>query len=168
MPPADHAIFLEGPIGVGKSTLGRALSERLGAAFVEGDSYQPDDRPWFTASLSICRSVAADVLAHHAMGRASVVAYPLRCREWIWYCRTLGAAGIETLFVSLHATHEEIVDPTRGRSFTEWERARIAEMIGQGYGRRSFAQLRIDTGRSDAPAALERLVDALNRRPGTR
>jgi len=32
-----QAIFLNGPIGVGKSSLGRALAEALDGSFIDGD-----------------------------------------------------------------------------------------------------------------------------------
>jgi deoxyadenosine/deoxycytidine kinase len=38
-------IFLSGPIGVGKSTLGQALTRRLGGTHVEGDDFHLPDRP---------------------------------------------------------------------------------------------------------------------------
>ena len=34
-----HAIFLSGPIGTGKTSLGRMLAEKLGGAFIDGDDH---------------------------------------------------------------------------------------------------------------------------------
>lgn len=41
-----HATFSSGPIGAGKTTLGRAVANRLDAAFVEGDDYADHTKPW--------------------------------------------------------------------------------------------------------------------------
>jgi shikimate kinase len=41
-----HATFSSGPIGAGKTTLGRAVANRLDAAFIEGDDYADHTKPW--------------------------------------------------------------------------------------------------------------------------
>jgi hypothetical protein len=58
-----HAIYLSGPIGAGKSTLGRALAERLEGTFVENDDHSDPERPWYGSILSTGRAIVAAVLA---------------------------------------------------------------------------------------------------------
>ncbi|MGE0725113.1 MAG: gluconokinase [Alphaproteobacteria bacterium] len=66
--PAPKVIVLMGVCGVGKTTIGRALAEAIGAAFEEGDSFHPpanvakmkggaplddgDRAPWLAAMAS--------------------------------------------------------------------------------------------------------------------
>ncbi len=51
------AIFLNGPIGVGKTSLGRALARNLGSAFIDGDDHATPGKPWYGSSLSTSRSL---------------------------------------------------------------------------------------------------------------
>jgi hypothetical protein len=157
------AIFLTGTIGAGKTTLGRALARELGGGHVEGDDYHQPPRPWFATALSTSRGVLRAVLALAAEGRPAVVSYPLRCREWIFYRRRLADAGIPSAFVSLVAGEEALLARSRGRIFTAGERRRILEMLEQGYGARSFADLIVRTDWGDADEALARLVEGLER-----
>ncbi len=87
----------------------------------------------------------------------SVVAYPLRCIEWLWLSRTLSRGGIRTRFVSLHADRRILESPPGGRVLSEAEMARAAEMALQGYGRRPFADVTLSTDHPDPRIALDRL-----------
>src|SRR5687768_10826802 len=104
------AIFLSGSVGVGKTTLGRALGERMGAGFIEGDDHSDPASPWY---CSILRTSAAIVRAGLAILRdkpAVIVAYPLNCIGWIYFRRKFSDAGVTPLFVSLRASFDAIVD----------------------------------------------------------
>ena len=160
MTPAA-AIFLSGPIGSGKTTLGRMLAQALGATFVDGDHHSEQNKPWFASSLSTARSIVRTVHEETVNGSDVVVAYPLRCLEWIFYNRRLAEWDIRTIFVSLAASYDVIAGPNRGRAFSSEELVRIQEMIAQGYGVRSFSDvlLRTDIGTPDS--ALRVLIDEL-------
>lgn len=158
MPPA---IFLMGTIGAGKTTLGRALAREIGGGHVEGDDYHQPPKPWFATSLSTSRAVLNAALALAAEGRPAIVSYPLRCREWIFYRRRLAEAGVRTAFVTLAASHEALLAKNRGRTFSREERRRTGEMLGQGYGARTFADLVVRTDRGSVDDALARLMEGL-------
>ena len=155
------AIFLMGPIGVGKTTLGRALARKLGGGHVEGDDFHQPPRPWFATSLSTSRGVLGAVLALAAEHRPAVVSYPLRCREWVFYRRRLGEAGVRFVFVSLVADEGALLAATRGRTFDAAERGRIREMIDQGYPSRPFADLVVRTDRGPVEDSLNQIVCGL-------
>ena len=160
MTPAA-AIFLSGPIGSGKTTLGRMLAQALGAVFVDGDHHSDQHKPWFASSLSTARSIVRTVREETINGSDVVVAYPLRCLEWIFYRRRLAEWDTRTIFVSLGASYDAIASPNRGRAFSSDELTRIKEMIAQGYGARSFSDvfLRTDIGTPDS--SLRVLIDEL-------
>ena len=153
-----HAIFLNGPIGAGKTTLGRGLAERLGAGFIDGDDHSDHSKPWYacirTTSARIVQ-VGFEMLATHT---AVVIAYPLGCSSWIYYRRKFGDAGVKPLFVTLRASYENIVAASRGRQFTPWEHERIATMLREGYDARSFSDLIFDTDKSGFDDTLARLT----------
>lgn len=158
-----HVIFLSGPIGVGKSTLGRSLANALSARFVDGDDFAIGDRPWFTRSLKTQRAILQEVLQHASGGKRVVVAYPLRCVEWIFHKRHLAKANLIPVFVTLSASYDCIVDKRRGRTFSDEERCRIREMIEQGYCDRAFSDHAISSGQQSIEANVVELVDALER-----
>lgn len=158
-----YAIFLSGPIGAGKTTLGRALAERIGGGFIDGDDHANPELPWYGSILRTSRSVVQTGLSLLAERRYLVVAYPLGCSTWIFYRRHFGAAGIRPIFVSLRASYEGIVDAGRGREFDDEERERIGVMLAEGYGERSFSDLIIDTDLHSFARTLDGLVDGLRR-----
>jgi ABC-type hemin transport system ATPase subunit len=155
------AIFLMGTVGAGKTTLGRALAAEIDGDHVEGDDYQQPPKPWYAASLSTARGVLRAALAITGGGRTAVVSYPLRCHEWIFYQRRLAEAGVRSVFVTLAASDDALFAPGRGRNFTGEERARIREMLEQGYGERGFADLAVRTDRGPVEDSLAELLRGL-------
>ena len=151
-------IFLTGPIGVGKTTLGRALAAAIGGARVEGDDFQLPDRPWHAASLRVARGIVEAVTT--ATGPV-VVGYPLRCIDHIYLRRRLAESGLPSLFVNLSMPAERILSTSRGRAFTDWERARIGEMIAEGYNRRAWADLLFEPAEAPVPDNVASLLAAL-------
>ena len=101
MASIKHAIFLSGPIGAGKTTLGRALSERIGGAFIDGDDHSDPGRPWYCSILRTSAAVHRTGLASLDGKPAVVVAYPLNCMAWTYFQRKFEDAGVRPLFVSL-------------------------------------------------------------------
>ncbi len=124
-------VFLTGPIGAGKTSLGRALSNRLNAGFIDGDDLSAPEKSWRqqikTTSEAIVRA-ALDILRDRPI---VVIANPLRRRDWIYFKHKFAAAGVSAFCITLSASYEAIA--SRGREFSETERSRIHEMIGQGY-----------------------------------
>src|ERR1700750_877741 len=138
-----HAVFLEGPIGAGKTTLGGRLAKRLSGGFVDGDDFSDPVRPWYCSTLQTSRAIvraSAQILQGNNL---VVVAYPLRCVNWIYFRRKFADFGVFTHFISLGAPYTAIVDKDRGRLFTAAERHRIQTMIAEGYGSRSFSSLSV-------------------------
>ena len=154
---AKHAIFLNGPIGTGKTTLGRALADRLSAGFIDGDDFSDPDRPWYCSILQTSRSIIQDSVTVLATSNAVIIAYPLNCINWIYSRRKLADVGINTLFISLRASYAAIVNPQRGRIFSAEECDRILVMIAEGYGDRSFSDLVIETDKADFATTLMEL-----------
>jgi adenylate kinase family enzyme len=154
------AVVLHGSIGVGKTTLGKALALHLGGSYIDGDQFQHAGRPWFASSGTVAGElVKAAVSATHT-GAPAVLGYPLRCTDHILLKHRLATAGVRSFFVNLQAPLEIIVAPARGRSFTNRERQRMAEMIKQGYNSRPWSDAWIDTSGSQ-DRSMRRVVEAL-------
>jgi hypothetical protein len=158
------AVFLTGPIGVGKSTLAAGLACALGGYHVEGDSHHLPDQPWYAASLHTSRSILQEIISHAPTARRVFISYPIRCREWLFQRRHLGASGIRTAFVALAADPVAIEDPARGRSYSPWERERIVEMVRQGYDHPAFCDFRVRTDEAGVDATLQRIISQLDAR----
>jgi hypothetical protein len=153
-----HAIFLNGAIGTGKTTLGRALATNIAAGFIDGDDHADPDKPWFASIKQTSERIVHagfEILATHS---AVVIAYPLGRTNWIYFRRKFGDAGVVPLFITLKASLGDITSSGRNRNFSDWERERIKVMIAEGYGSRSFSDAIVDTGRSDFPTTLATLT----------
>ena len=154
-------LFLTGPIGVGKTTLGGALAAALGGTFVEGDDFQQPDRPWFASSLRVARGVVESASAAAVQGPV-VAGYPLRCIDYLYLRGRLGERGLPTLFINLSMPAERILAPERGRAFTPWERTRIAEMLAQGYDRRDWADLLFEPANVSVEENVAKLLQRIS------
>ena len=71
------AIFFSGPIGAGKTTLGRSVAGPIDAAFIDGDDHADQSRPWFASSRSTNRNIADAALS--ALQLRPAVVKPIRC-----------------------------------------------------------------------------------------
>jgi hypothetical protein len=160
-----HAVFLNGPIGIGKTALGRSLAAALDAAFIDGDDLSDPGRPWYASSLRTSHAIIGGILAALDGRRLVAVAYPLRCVNWIFFRRRLGHAGIGACFIGLAGSYEQITAAGRGRRFSADEHARIKEMIAQGYGRQPFNDLIVDAGSEPFEPTVGRLVSVVRRLP---
>lgn len=156
-------IFLDGPIGSGKSTLGKELALRMGGQFLDGDDYSEPSLPWYTSALSTCHSIASAALTALQSCSLVIVAYPLRSREWIFFERTFYREGVHAFCVGLRASYTSIVALHRLRKFSAQEHQRIQVMIDEGYGQRPFSALIVESGESDLGLTLARLEDDLRK-----
>lgn len=66
------AVFLNGPVGSGKTSLGRAIAACNGAAFIDGDDLSDPNRPWFCSILQTSRAIVRE-------GGAAPPAGEMRC-----------------------------------------------------------------------------------------
>jgi len=98
-----RAIFLNGPIGVGKTTLGQALAERLSAGFIDGDDLSDPDRPWYCSILQTSKRVVQSGLDVLQYTDTVIIAYPLDCMNWIYFRRKFEDAGVRPRFESHEA-----------------------------------------------------------------
>jgi hypothetical protein len=157
----DSAVFLNGPIGAGKTTLGQALAAELGAGFIDGDDHADPNRAWYGSIKTTSESIVRTGFEILKTCPVVVIAYPLARTNWIYFSRKFGDAGVRTIFVSLRARFERITDPGRGRAFSPAERIRIREMIAEGYGDRAFSDLVVDTDEADFAVTLARLTEGV-------
>lgn len=156
-----HAVFLNGPIGSGKTTLGRGLAAALGGGFVDGDDCADHSKPWYAGIRTTSHTIVRAGFAVLETLPVVVIAYPLGCSSWIFYRRKFGDAGVRPVFVTLRASYENITAAGRGRVFTDWERERIRAMLREGYDRRAFSDLIFDTDAAAFDETLARLTEAV-------
>jgi len=149
-----QVIFIDGPIGSGKSTLGSELALRLGGHFIDGDDCCAQDMAWYTSALTTCHSIVREVLSAMQNCSLVIVAQPLRSREWIFFKGTFSRKHIAVSCIGLKASYSSIVAAHRKRAFSGYEHQRIQVMIAEGYGQRPFSIMQIDSGKSDFEATL--------------
>ncbi|MEM6889514.1 MAG: hypothetical protein AAF636_15410, partial [Pseudomonadota bacterium] len=151
-----YAVFLDGPIGIGKTTYSKNLATEFTGHFIDGDDYSAPNLPWYASSLSTNRHILNAILKALASAPIVFVAYPIRCTNWIFYQRRLRAQQVETVFIGLQANLSFIADSSRSRRLSKTELRRSSEMIAQGYGRRAFSDFFVQ-----ADAGSERYVTEL-------
>ena len=156
---ARHAVFLNGPIGSGKTTLGRGLAAALGGGFVDGDDCSDNSKPWYAGILTTSRNIVRAGFAALETKPVVVIAYPLGCSTWIYYRRKFGDAGVRAVFITLRASYENIVASSRGRVFSDWEHERIRTMLREGYDGRTFSDAVVDTDKAGFDETLARLTE---------
>ncbi|MEL6476193.1 MAG: hypothetical protein AAFR17_02610 [Pseudomonadota bacterium] len=153
---AASVVALDGPIGVGKTTLGRSVAAELQLGFVDGDDHSGPG-PWFRTGLQTSRRIVAACHAELAQRPAVILAYPLRCINWVFYRETFQRDGVRFHCIGLIANYESLVSRTRVLSPREMRRA--AEMIAQGYGQRPFSALQVRTDQGDFQSVARRLAE---------
>jgi len=158
-----QVIFLNGPIGAGKSTLGRALAAALDVAFLDGDDFRDHSKYWFEESLTLANALVRAGISALRKRHVFIVAMPLRAREWIFFRARFGAEEIATYCVTLAVGFAAVLDPKRGRAFDSDERVRIKEMIEQGYAARPFSDLILETDREGFVETLVELTASCRR-----
>ncbi|OSP55685.1 hypothetical protein [Pseudoruegeria sp. SK021] len=156
-----HAIILDGPIGVGKTTFGRLLADRLAGQFLDGDRFSDPHGPWYASSLSTNRGIFTASMTAFDATSTVVIAYPMRCLNWIFLRRRFQAAQIETHCVGLQASLENITGQDRSRRLSVSEIARAQHMIEQGYGARPFNTFSFRTDTGDITTVLDGAVARL-------
>ena len=158
-----QVIFLNGPIGAGKSSLGRALATALDAAFIDSDDFRDCSKSWFEESLTLANALVGAGMSALGKRHVLVIAMPLRAREWIFFRARFGAEEIATYCVTLAVGFDAVLDPKRGRAFASDERVRIKEMIEQGYAARPFSDLILATDREGFAGTLAELTASCRR-----
>lgn len=146
-------IFLNGPIGVGKTTLGRELAVRLGGAFIDSDDLRDYSKSWIGEVLTGSRKLV------RASNPVLIVAKALRARDHAYFRTAFNAEGIAFYCVTLTASERNILAESRDRHFDAGERARIAEMIDQGYASRPFSDFIFATDQADFAETAARLAE---------
>jgi hypothetical protein len=149
-------LHINGAINSGKSALGRALSVLLPeAVFIDGDEHDAPDG----ASLPV-RIEAALSRIEAEIGKARegclIVAYPL---EQAHHERLRAAAdrrGARFRVLTLAPPLEVALIDRGTRRLSVEERKRIAEMYEEGYQRRPFSDLVLDTSRLTVQEAAGR------------
>lgn len=152
-----QVIFLDGPIGSGKTTLGKALAEGLGGHFIDGDDHSDPERPWYASILSTSQAIVRATLEALQTHSVVVIAYPLRRRQWFFFQSTLSIAGFRANCEGLRAGYASIVDARRQRDFSAVEHRRIQTMIAEGYGQHPFSDLIVDTDQVNFATTLASL-----------
>ncbi len=146
-------VVLNGVIGSGKTTLGQRLARRLRGLFLDSDNVRDHTRPWFVDVRGAHLRLMAQVSDHDT----TVIAEPLRLRDWLHLKRLATPREIDCFCITLAAGEDAILAPDRGRVFSAGEHARIHQMIAEGYDRRPFSDAIV---RTDVHG-IEQTVDEL-------
>ena len=156
-------VFLfDGPIGVGKTSLGQGVAERLALAFIDGDDHCKTER-WLDSSLQTNKSIASLCIKLLDSGQGVIVAYPVRRTNWIFFKETFARLGYCCRCIGLIAQSSQIAK--RERVLSKGELARSMQVIKEGYGQRSFCDLIYHTDKADLETNCVRLADSIRALP---
>lgn len=154
-----HVFLFDGPIGVGKTTLGRSVAQRMGIAFLDRDALAGPG-PWISTVLSTNRRIVAGCLQELEWYPAVIVAAPIRCLDWLYLSMRFNRVGVQCHCIGLTASQVSI--ETRSRTLSLDERRRSREMASQGYGQRPFRAGTLYTDRHSIASATDALVAQLS------
>ncbi len=139
---SPQIFMINGVIGSGKTTLGRAVAERIGAHFMDGDSFRDYSQPWAKDALPLFKRLMAALDSALDESNRVIISYPLRNWDWLMLQQGFGELGARGYCITLSVSAEKIL--TRERRFSEDEIARMKEMIELGYGQREFSDVVLD------------------------
>lgn len=157
-------VFICGAANAGKSTVGKLLAERLGAAFIEGD----DIRKIFyregveNARPAIIEAIAAVVRVIVRRGESVVVAYPIWNEDHTPLMGYLKDLRVAKHFVALSPTLETALTNRGTRELEDWEPAWIKESYARGVHNPSFAKI-IDNTALPPQKTLELVLEAIGK-----
>ena len=152
-------VAFEGPVGVGKTTLGTAVSARLKIGFVDGDEYSLPG-PWLRSILKTSHRIAFACQTQLERYPAVIMAYPLRCTNWLFFRETFQRHGIAFHCIGLTADLSHISN--RERVLTSDEVTRTSQMLAQGYGRRPFSDSVVRTDEVGFELTCDRLAEVVS------
>jgi gluconokinase len=161
-------VVVMGVSGAGKSTIGRALAEVMGADFVEGDELHPpenvarlmagqpldddDRRPWLDA-------IASTIERHDNDGRGLVVSCSALKRAYRDRLRRSGSVR----FVFLDADHDELRRRVEGRTHSFMPPGLLDDQIATLEHPRDEHDVVIVEPAAEVGATVDRVAAALDR-----
>lgn len=153
-------ILLNGPINSGKTTTAQRLMSQLPhMAHIEVDSLRDFIR-WMplleSLPLNLANAVAVtrNFVQH---GLHVVLSYPLRQADYDYLIAQLTPLDVPIYTFTLHTTLDVLLTNRGDRELTAWERARINEMVTEGYGHPLFGAI-IDNTHLNADETAARIV----------
>jgi len=159
-PLRKSVILFDGPIGVGKTSLGSDVASQLDFGFIDGDDHAGQGH-WLRSILSTSRKIVSATEVALQSHKGAIVSYPMRCTNWLFYKATFQRLGINVYSIGLIADLESIIN--RERDLTTDELARSREMINQGYGQREFHDLIFWTNQASLEATGQNLTARLSK-----
>lgn len=152
-----NAVFVSGPINSGKSTIAALLSRLVPEGrFLDGDDYSPRDQPFEKRIvIGLARLVEAALL-EAGKGRMVVAAYPLSASDWLSASEAFARHHLDARCVTLAPPLAVALTNRGGRTLSDWERNRIAEMYQLGFTRPSFGLVFDNSG--EMPEATARRI----------
>ena len=153
-------LLFDGPIGVGKTSLGCDVASQLGFGFIDGDDHAGHGH-WLSSILSTSRKIVSATEALLRSHKGAIVSYPLRCTNWLFYKATFERMGIDVYSIGLIADIDSISN--RERDLTIDELVRSREMIDQGYGQREFHDLIFRTNQASFEVTSQNLTARLSK-----
>ncbi len=122
--PMHKTVFLlDGPIGVGKTTLGRLAAEELGFGFVDRDDLSIPG-PWLRSILRTSRKTVEACATSIRIHEGVIVAGPVRCIEWRFFLTSFHRMEIACHCIGLIASSDVIEARERKLNAGELDRSR--------------------------------------------
>lgn len=154
-----YVFIFDGPVGAGKTSLGQETATRLSFGFIDGDDYSMPG-PWLRSILKTSKRILAASIEKLESYPGVIIAYPVRHTNWFFYNKSCEKMGVICRCVGLTANIENISH--RDRKLSQDEEARCVEMIKQGYGKRDFSDIIIQTDKVDFEETCQHLVESIN------
>ncbi|RZA04311.1 MAG: shikimate kinase [Proteobacteria bacterium] len=164
-----YAIFLNGPINSGKSTVGAMVATQLrDATFIEGATLLKEEashEDWVDDTIleAIDQAIAAA-----EGGKLPIVACPVRPEDWRVIAAACSGAEVVPICITLAPPLEVALDKRGARELSPEELLRTAKMYKEDYHRREFSSLTLNNGTESPSATSEQVTHFLSSLTGAK
>ena len=145
------AVFINGPINSGKTTIAKIVSDKIAnGVFIDGDNLVSENGE--PLDVWIKKSIEEAILKARLFvseNKIPIISFPLRDEDWE-AISILKNEDITPICITLSPKLETVLYSRKNRKLEKWEIERTKQMYAEGYNSRKFSSLIIENDEIEA------------------